>query len=194
MIGKYIFDDIKENYPMLRQLYYYTKGIDGFIAGGCFRSIFDGENPKDVDVFFKTAADWDNAVKYYLCNGWKRIYENESVTGFYKKGFCRVDLVRSIFGSPGEILIQFDFSVAKFAMDREKVYFLDSYWRDLHLKRLVCDFEIPKPIGTFNRAQKYAQYGYFMCRETKLKLLRAIMATNQADIESLDKSLYRGWD
>ena len=159
-----ILTDIKENYPMLKFLNTYTKSIgeDGFIAGGCFRSIFDKGQPKDIDIFFKNHAGWAAAVNAFESNEWKRIYENESATGFYKKGFFRIDLVRSIFGNPEEILQLFDFTVAKFAMDKEKVYFAATYWRDLHLKRLVCDFNIPKPIGTFDRAQRYAKYGYFM--------------------------------
>jgi hypothetical protein len=33
-----------------------------------------------------------------------------------------------------------------------------------------------------------------MCRETKIKLLVAIRAVANQDIEALDKSLYQGWD
>ena len=186
--------DKRENYPMLNRLKMYLGEINGFIAGGCFRSIFDGVYPKDIDLFFYSHADFEFAVKVYEeRRKWKKIYENENATGFYKKGYCRVDLVRSIFGSPEEIISQFDFSVTKFAMDNEKVVYADTYWRDLHLKRLVCDDRIPMPIGTFERAQKYAKYGYFMCRETKIKLLRAIKESALADIE-ISKSLYQGWD
>ena len=53
--------DIKENYPMLNFLKVYTKGINGFVAGGCFRSIFDGMHPKDVDLFFYSEADFIQA-------------------------------------------------------------------------------------------------------------------------------------
>jgi hypothetical protein len=188
-----IIQDIKANYPQLGILNYYLKGAKGFIAGGCFRSFFEGENPKDIDIFFYSNSDFLESVENYS-KGWKKIYENESAIGFYKKGFFRVDLVRSIFGTPIEVLNLFDFTIAKFAMDKEGVFYSDTYWRDLYLKRLVCDHIIPRPIGTFNRAQKYAKYGYFMCRETKVKLLVAIKASNEQDIDTLDKSLYRGWD
>jgi hypothetical protein len=112
----------------------YIKGIDGFIAGGCFRSIFEGGNPKDVDVFFRNEADFTQAVEFYQ-KKWKKIYENESATGFCRKGFSRVDLVRSIFGAPEEVLNLFDFTVAKFATDKDWVIYADTYWRDLYLKR-----------------------------------------------------------
>jgi hypothetical protein len=186
--------DKRENYPMLKRLKMYIGYVNGFIAGGCFRSIFDGVYPKDIDIFFHSQADFDFAVEAYREEAnWKVIYENENATGFYKKGCFRVDLVRSIFGSPEEIISQFDFTVAKFAMDDERVVYADTYWRDLHLKRLVCDDKIPMPIGTFERTQRYAKYGYFMCRETKIKLLQAIRETAMSDIET-SKSLYQGWD
>ena len=186
--------DIRENYPMLNRLKVYLNEINGCIAGGCFRSIFDGVFPVDVDVFFRDGTDFTQAQEMYIGKQWKIIYENEKAIGFYKKGFCRVDLVRSIFGSPEEIISHFDFSITKFAMDNEKVVYAETYWRDLHLKRLVCDDKIPIPIGTFERSQKYAKYGYFMCRETKIKLLKAIQALAPVDTEALNKSLYQGWD
>jgi hypothetical protein len=178
---------------MLSRLNVYLKGINGFIAGGCFRSIFEGSFPKDVDIFFYTPADFMNTRSIYIDKKWKIIYENENAVGFYKKGFCRIDLVRSIFGSEDYVLSNFDFTIAKFAMNSENVIYADTYWRDLHLKRLVCDDKIPMPIGTFERTQKYAKYGYFMCRETKIKLLQAIRESAMTDIET-SKSLYQGWD
>ena len=186
--------DIIDNYPMLKCLKIYLSDINGFIAGGCFRSIFDGITPKDADLFFRNETDFNSAKDAYAAKEWKIIYENKNVTGLYKKGLLRVDLVRSIYGTPEEVISRFDFSVSKFAMDKEKVIHAENYWRDLHLKRLVCDEGIPMPIGTFERAQRYAKYGYFMCRETKVKLLTAIQSANQTSIEELNKSLYQGWD
>jgi len=189
-----ISTDIRGNYPMLNRLNVYLEGINGFIAGGCFRNIFDGGIPRDIDIFFRTEADFVSAKDAYLCGGWNMAYENENAIGFRKKGLSRVDLVRSIFGEPEWILSEFDFTVAKFAMTGESVFYADTYWRDLHLKRLVCDGKIPMPIGTFERAQKYAGYGYLMCRETKVKLIEAIQSAEQTDVEGLSKSLCRGWD
>ena len=183
-----------ENYPMLNVLNFYIKEINGFIAGGCFRSIFEGNFPRDIDLFFNTEEDFLFAKDVYIGEEWKVAYENENAIGFYKKGKPRVDLVRSIYGTPENIISQFDFTIAKFAMDKEKVVYTETYWRDLHLKRLVCDDTIPKPIGTFERVQKYAKYGYFLCRETKVKIIKAIQVIGQFDNENISKNLYQGWD
>jgi len=188
--------DKRENYPMLNRLNIYLKiieGVNGFIAGGCFRSIFEGSFPKDVDIFFYREEDFIAAKEMYIGKDWKIAYENENAIGFYKKGYCRVDLVRSIYGSLEYVLSNFDFTVTKFAMNSEYILYAETYWRDLYLKRIVCDDKIPMPIGTFERTQKYAKYGYFMCRETKAKLLQAIRNSALADIE-ISRSLYQGWD
>ena len=48
-------------------------------------------------------------------------------------------------------------------------------------------------MSTFERMLRYAKYGYFPCRETKLKLIRALNELNSREIE-VSESLYNGWD
>ena len=47
----------------------------------------------------------------------------------------------------------------------------DKFFEHLHLKRLVIDDKIPFPMSTFERMLRYAKYGYFPCKETKLKII-----------------------
>lgn len=42
-----------ENFRQLNKLKKYIDGIDGFIAGGVFKNIFNNEPIKDVDIFFE---------------------------------------------------------------------------------------------------------------------------------------------
>jgi len=184
--------DTRRNYPMLNFLDAYLKGIDGFIAGGCFRSIFDGNPPRDIDMFFRSKADFSRARDIYAGNGWETIYENENATGFRKKGMIDVDLVRSVYGTPEEILSNFDFTVTKFIMDDQKVVFAKTYWRDLHFKALSCDDRIPFPVGTFERAWRYAKYGYFMGRKTKIALIEAIQSLGSVCEYSCASDFYHG--
>lgn len=60
-------------------------------------------------------------------------------------------------------------------------------------KGLVIDDKIPFPMSTFERMLRYAKYGYFPCRETKLKLIKALNELNSREIE-VSESLYKGWD
>ena len=36
----------------------YMAGHNGFIAGGCFKNIFNNEKIKDVDIFFESESDF----------------------------------------------------------------------------------------------------------------------------------------
>lgn len=69
----------------------------------------------------------------------------------------------------------------------------DKFFEHLHLKRLVIDNEIPFPMSTFERVLRYAKYGYFPCKETKLKLVKALNELSDKEIE-VPESLYDGWD
>lgn len=74
-----------------------------------------------------------------------------------------------------------------------KVMYDDKFFEHLHLKRLVIDNEIPYPMSTFERMLRYAKYGYFPCRETKMKLIKAIRELDDRQVE-LSESLYDGMD
>ena len=69
----------------------------------------------------------------------------------------------------------------------------DKFFEHLHTKRLVIDDNIPFPMSTFERAFRYAKYGYLPCKETKMKLARAIKDLSDEQIE-LSESLYDGMD
>ena len=74
-----------------------------------------------------------------------------------------------------------------------KIMHDDKFFEHLHLKRLVTDNKIPYPISTFERMLKYAKYGYFPCKETKLKIIRALREVPDSQI-AVSESLYEGMD
>lgn len=124
-----------------------------------------------------------------------------------------VELCCKTFGIAEEILGQFDFTIAKFAYYKEerlavsfeddlaemsthieyKIMHDDKFFEHLHLKRLVTDDKILYPMSTFERMLKYAKYGYFPCKETKLKIIKALREVPENQIE-LSQSLYDGMD
>lgn len=149
------------------------------------------------------------------------LYENDNVKAYvHKETGIRLELISKIYGTAEEIISQFDFSITKFAYykaeiedetgaeveelpfdDGDKVethieyrvIYDDKFFEHLHLKRLVIDDKIPFPMSTFERMLRYAKYGYFPCRETKLKLIRALNNLDSRGIE-VSESLYKGWD
>lgn len=228
---------------MLNWLDEFMEGHKGFICGGCFKNIFNNEKVKDLDIFFKSESDFEEARDYFdsMTAGYtdgtsvetvtedkaeyKFLYENENVKAYiHKKTGVRIELCNKIFGTAEQIISQFDFSITKFAYykaeiedeTREeveeveenplrinadsgkthieyKVMYNDKFFEHLHLKRLVIDDKIPFPMSTFERMLRYAKYGHFPCKETKLKLVKALHELSDREIE-VSESLYDGWD
>ena len=120
----------RENFYILNWLDEYMIGHKGFIAGGCFKNIFSGEKVKDLDIFFKSQSDWDNAVEHFneLCGEdndgveYRFYYENKKVKAYKntKTGIV-LELINTTFGTPETILNNFDFTIAKFAYYKEEV-------------------------------------------------------------------------
>ncbi|MDT2517139.1 hypothetical protein P7D79_23310, partial [Enterococcus avium] len=106
-----------------RQLFFLDKfliGHNGFIAGGCFKNIFNGERVNDVDIFFNSMSDFENAKKFFekqikdKPNLWRKSYQNKKVWAVYSiKDKIRIELIKSVFGSPKKIISDFDFTITK---------------------------------------------------------------------------------
>lgn len=202
----------------LRQLDKFMINHKGFIAGGCFKNLFSHERMKDVDVFFRTYDDFSCAVN--SLNGdeeFSATYESENVCAFrHIKTGVSVELVRSIFGTPEEIISQFDFTVTKFAYYKElvekpsldevlnleledeevweyKAVYHPQFFEHLHLKRLIIDDQIPFPMSTFNRVLRYRKYGFVPCVETKQKLINAIRKLPESEV-LVPTNFYEGFD
>lgn len=144
----------------------------------------------------------DETAKYAF------LYENKKVKAYKNlKTNVRVELCRAVFGKPEQVISEFDFTITKFAYYKEQVTDEDTkeisikscavcnekFFEHLHLKRLVIDDKIPFPMSTFERVLRYAKYGFFPCKETKLKLARTIHDLSTERIE-VSESLYDGMD
>lgn len=120
--------DTPDNFWQIRWLDKYMEGHKGFIAGGCFKNILSGEKVKDIDIFFESESDFQEAVDLFndekhQKEGWKFKYRNEKACAFQKEGEkVWVEFIESEFGKPEEILRSFDFTVAKMAYYKEPKY------------------------------------------------------------------------
>lgn len=84
-------ENTPDNFWQIRWLDRYMEGHNGFIAGGCFKNILSGERVKDIDIFFESNDDFQDAVDLfnsdgYVKDGWKFKYRNEKVCAFQKDG------------------------------------------------------------------------------------------------------------
>lgn len=167
----------------------------------------------------KTAGYWIDVDKELSEDDaeYKFLYENKNVKAYvHKKTGVRIELCSKIFGTAEDILNQFDFTITKFAYYKEevedeidsetenpqkdvsthieyKILVHDKFFEHIHMKRLVTDDKILFPMSTFERAFRYAKYGYFPCKETKMKMARAIKELSDEQLE-VSESLYDGMD
>lgn len=72
--------------------------------------------------------------------------------------------------------------------------FVYTFFEDLLNKKLVIDDKIPFPVSTFNRSYKYTDYGFKLCRESKIKLLLKLSSLTDINEEELGLSLYESFD
>lgn len=208
------------DFRQMGALYKYLKGIDGFIAGGAFKNVFNGEKLKDVDIFFETGEKRDKAEKKLKKRGLREIYRNTRCVAFLHEDGTRLELVGpdgeqrqkdeafdspSVipFASPENVISQFDFTITKFALFRQKneagedqwkVVYHPKFFEHLHLKRLSIDAELVRPLSTFERVLRYTGYGYRMCRDSKAFLVQEIQRETFEDIAQISASFYDGVD
>lgn len=179
--------DTTENFRQLNWISNIIAKFDGaFAAGGCFKNILNGEKAKDIDIFFPDKEHFEKAVIKANKEEYHFLYRNDNVCCFLFNN-VKLELNQKIFGTPEYILSQFDFTITKFALYKEriqeddenwhwidKVMFHEDYFEHLFFKRLVTDDKIPYPESTYERMIKYMRYGYFPCKETKVKIAKEI--------------------
>lgn len=208
----YINEDARE-YTRVLQLKRFLEGHNGYIAGGCFKNIFNGENYKDIDIFFRNNPDYEQALIVYQNNkDFIPAYQTEKVTAFREKNTgITVELIFSFLMNPKNMLDTFDFTITKACLlsnddcrkeerDFEFIYH-PKFFEHLFLKRIVIDSDIlAMPLSTFNRSFKYIKYGYSLCRESKLKIVNDILNLSKENnidkftLDDIDKTLYDGID
>ena len=191
----------KESFPKVRFLDLYMEGHKGFIAGGCFKNIFKGTKIKDLDMFFENEADFNEAVNLFeKDNRYVFSYENPKVKAYKNKETeIRVELIRSVYGTPAEVLGKFDFTITKYAYAKKQtdegyVYynlFVNTYFEELTNGKLVIDDQMLFPVSSWERSYRYRSYGFGLCRESKEKLLEAL---KDAETDDLSNELYFGID
>ncbi len=129
-----LITESRDNFWILNWLDEFMVGHKGFICGGCFKNIFNKEKVKDLDIFFESEKDWNEAVDYFdsMTSGYegdeKRdeqyrfYYENKNVKAYkhIRTGIV-LELCKKIFGTEKDILNQFDFTIVKFSYYKEEV-------------------------------------------------------------------------
>ena len=189
--GAHIFnDDVLVDYPKLTTLLPLVMEGSSFIAGGVFKDILEDRDPKDVDVFFYNAGGYNDMVeRFRKSSKYKFRHHTHKSTAFeHEVSGTVVDLVCYQFGTPGEVIDRFDFTVCKAAMYNEKngktrfinhpAFRIDLDQKILRMPPVAGTFAAD---GLFNRIIRYTRYGYNIDVDTKVRLFESVRRMENLD-------------
>lgn len=153
--------------------------------------------------FYDTVSEYEQDERFI------KLYDSDNCTSFKEKSTgVIVELIKKTFLDPVDTLEKFDFTIAKFALQKHieeidgetnityTLYHHKDFFEHLFLKRLVIDKdEILFPLGTFHRMIKYVNYGYMPCHETKKKIVNAINEITYLTYDDIGNNFYKeGFD
>lgn len=156
-----------------------------FLAGGCFRSLVNGEHPKDYDLFFKSEKHLrdfcDNIQEQSGPDSGYPFKIIGNVCNFYTPYGVVQAIDKYFFSNPQEIIDHFDFTACAAVYDGELFYYHERFFVDNAQKRLVLTNDnVVFPLSTVKRALKYTGKGYRICPVGLSTILRKIN-TNSID-------------
>lgn len=158
-----------------------------WMAGGCFRSYFSKTKIEDVDFFTTDRDECARLVWKLRSIGWKCFFKNKNaLKGFViiKGKRVDVDIVKRFYENEEQCLIDFDFSVSKFAYNTKtkSVFYSANFFADLSMKKLVVpDENFGNPLGSLKRLQKYINKGFYACNGTLLTIAKRLSTIDMND-------------
>lgn len=178
------------NKEELSQLNYLLEGHNGFIAGGCFKDIFQNKKPRDIDMFFENVQDFNTADKEFKNKGFEEVCNTNNAKTLINNE-TTVQLICKFYGTPEQILNKFDFAVCKYSYQKENENYIstfcDTYYEDLEKRKLTVDLNLDFPFSTLKRAFKYCKYGFYPTLKTVEEIAIKI---NESDKKILMEEFY----
>jgi len=169
-----------EHYLMeiLKPLDVYLRGTNGFIAGGCFKDLFLGKEPKDIDICFPSEAAFQQACDVYGRSGYLIASQTSNAFAFCVNG-KRVELIQSYFGNMEQLIAGFTFTVTMFGYDGNSCVYHPDFFKHLMFKQLrlggqpdLCPTSTP--VSVMNHLLRYYGYGFKADSETKNSLFSSL--------------------
>lgn len=144
-----------------------------FLAGGATTSLALGVVPRDYDLFHRSSGDLAVTVEQLLSTGARHLKTTLNAHTFRKDGL-EIQCIRSVFGSPEEVLSGFDFTICMSALVNGQIIAPDEFLQHLSSGQLVFNPETRNPISSLYRIQKYLRRGFKMEEESLSSLQESI--------------------
>ena len=171
------------------------KDYEAFIAGGALTSVFSSTRINDFDVFFRTKASLDQALK--MAPRDDKTIETDSalsiISGAPDTVGHRVQLIKVVTGEPDEVISKFDFTVCQAAMSVPgsiSIFYFDvDFFPHLAQRRLVFNTAAQFPVCSLYRAAKYIKRGFHFSGIDAIKLGLKIQALDISNYAELRRQL-----
>lgn len=172
----------------------YTRDVYCWVSGGAVRDYWSIRKlSSDIDLFFRNMDDLEKVMVYLEEQKFKNTFENDRIINM-RNNEKLIQLIKLNFENPDETIRKFDFTVCCCAIDSTgTLYVDDNFFIDLARKSLIIN-ELPYPLSTLQRLQKYIKKGYIMCNGNMLKLSKAIAGIDFNNIDQNHIEYYSNGD
>lgn len=172
----------------------FAKAIEdnqGYLAGGCVRSVFCSESINDFDMFFPSQSEFDRCVESMNGDDSPSFSVTDTAwTHITEKG-DRYQLICASFGQPEEVIKRFDYTMCMGAYDpRKRDFILDPlFLKHCSQRRLIFNVNSEFPICSLWRAVKFIKRGWKLPGTEAIKLSLKINNIQLTNLSVLKRQL-----
>lgn len=150
-----------------------------FVAGGACRAAFAKEQISDLDIYFEDGTAFKALNDYLDGNDDEKMSVIPILSTLnaetYSVNAVKVQLIKKIYGTPEDIIKQFDFTVCMCAYIPGKGFVMDEHFiEDIAARMLVFNINAKYPINSMWRVQKFEKKGYYLPAVESIKLALCI--------------------
>jgi len=160
------------------------KALDKFfVAGGALTSVFSNKKINDLDLFFYDKWKYDDLRSEMGEKDWKPVFESDSAVSYNING-VRFQLIKKVFGTPEEVIKNFDFSVCMCACTlapEKKIIMDDNFLYHLAQRTLYFNINAKYPISSLWRVKKYLKKDFTF---PAIEAIKISLAINNLNIKS----------
>jgi hypothetical protein len=162
------------------------------IAGGACTSVFSDNQVNDLDIYFKSAEDYQKVVNKVMPSLKDNEYFATSCAFSFKRNGVRIQLIKKIFAStPEGVMDNFDFTVCEcvYLPKTQEFVMGENFLADLCGRRLVYNINAKYPIASLWRVNKYVKKGFKLAAIESIKLALCINNLNIKNYQDLKEQL-----
>lgn len=156
---------------------------DMFIAGGCIRSVLEGETPKDIDIFFKSNVDLEKVRNMFKLD-LPHTFITDNAISLTIEGI-KYQFITTCKGTPLDVINEFDFTMNMnyFDFEKNQLYIQDKM--AIFDKQLKVNLNCRNKLGTLSRIAKFVNRGYKIPSQMNLLEL-GVQLTKENEIKDFE--------